>query len=125
MKLHNRFFNKCLVCIALSFLMVVLINAETKAQSLEFSRVLMVTASDTVPVGKVWKVVSLISNETSVVNGNTRIRIDGTNHTIADCDPNGRCFDFIKMPIWFPEGVALEPSSGVDGISVVEFSIVP
>lgn len=115
------------------------------AGSLQFSKVKLIgPAADTVPLGKVWKVESVLSssqlapglpsNNVALDKTNTlQIKVNGTIITISSWLENvyssyrghtafGRV---TELPIWFPAGSILEVSSNAAYISVVEFNIIP
>jgi hypothetical protein len=126
-------------------------NMNVKAQSLTFSQVLLVESSaQTVPPGKVWKVVSCMGDATTSVNytaGNVTfpprhyIVMNGSNiAVIANIEVSGTGMLYsggtyykwwtmmetcTTMPIWLPESTTLAAGSNVTAISVIEFSVVP
>lgn len=127
----------------------VLINAaSTFGQgNLQFNQVLLVSGSQAVPAGKVWKVESaLISNILTpsatqshmntngayiLVNGNS-IAVSGTYaswgtpsvtwNASGTMTTSGNLTTF---PLWLPAGTSLAASSNVTYVSVMEFNITP
>lgn len=123
------------------------LNPVVKAQTLEFSRAIMLTASDNVPTGKVWKVISVGSNSAQNLSipsscatnyNSTQISVGGiTTHVSARYGANGSgCYssysagasisttgDLTQLPFWIPEGTSLAPGAGAGFISVIEFTV--
>jgi len=116
------------------------------AQTLQFSQIKIVTTSETVPAGKVWKCTSVLASGTMTTTGNSsttsskQISINGSVVPISGrsyrfngpttTSTNARTSDqsfgqYTEMPIWLPAGSSLAPSTGANGISVVEFDVVP
>ena len=105
--------------------------------TLQFNQVKVVTTTQTVPTGKVWKVESafgnaLVSNcstnplHTITVNGNDVTVTQSTSLTF-----NNYCYGWqgvatcTQLPFWLPAGASLAASTNVTGISVIEFNVVP
>ncbi|MBM3171359.1 MAG: hypothetical protein FJZ75_07105 [Bacteroidetes bacterium] len=88
-----------------------------QAQTLQFSQVLLVSTTQTVPANKVWKVEGIIP--TSAID-NYYISINSSLSHIAR-------FDNVKgaLPIWLPAGTTLAAGANVFRVSVIEFTIVP
>ena len=88
-----------------------------QAQTLQFSQVLLVSTTQTVPANKVWKVEGIIP--TSAIDS-YYISINSSPSYIAR-------FDNVKgaLPIWLPAGTTLAASSNVFRVSVIEFTVVP
>ena len=111
---------RAFLLIALWFSLVS-INKTVQAQTLQFSQVLLVSTTQTVPANKVWKVESVMPiNQTSiyhqiVVNSNTII-VGTTNYS-------GSWFN--AFPMWLPAGTTLAAGSTVFRVSVIEFTVVP
>jgi hypothetical protein len=113
--------------------------------SLQFNRVKLVTAQETVPVGKVWKVESVIYNipqdgspfaiqSNANCNENQRrtyaIVVDGIPTKAGELSSaSGYTSDFFhmatKLPIWLPAGATLSGGLCNNKISVIEFNILP
>ena len=120
-------------------------------KQLEFNQVKLVTASETVPADKVWKVVSVaassdlsifstfLGNTNATQTSSTQIIINGdvtymqqflrwTGQNVgsnAQPRPYGsEAFQVTELPIWLPAGTTLEAGLNVNRISVIEFNIV-
>jgi hypothetical protein len=130
-----------------SFVLIVVVafTTNTMAQSLAFSQVKLVTAQETVPAGKVWKVESVIynipeaspsiqSSSGSCTSGNynmASITIDGIptkvgNGSMPTSYSNANYINtYTMLPVWLPEGKTLSGGSCLNKVSVIEFTIVP
>ncbi len=106
------------------------------AQSLQFSRVMLVTNLQTVPAGKVWKVESaMLTGNLGINTGTTSyqtqsaiIRVDGQNINLMHTFGNSYGVQFqelTRLPMWLPAGTTLEPSTNIGKISIIEFTVVP
>lgn len=120
-------------------------NGKLKAQtSMQFSQALLVSTSQTVPAGMIWKVESVISssqlapglpyNSNGGATKSVIILINGLNAYIKSWDEknyvNGGAYSAASgtvtdLPLWLPAGTTLEASSNALYISVLEFKIVP
>jgi hypothetical protein len=114
-----------------------------KAQhTLSFNQGLLVSTSQTVPAGKIWKVVSCLPSQNSqinqnnveglpevgtfaiLVNGNTVYLSNvgaayfGDNFYTEFTNVNANLF-----PMWIPAGTTLAASTGIQYLSVLEFII--
>lgn len=113
--------------------------AITKAQNseLKFNQIKMVSTSETVPSGKVWKVEAALAGnglhngsstievvKTITVNGNDVV-IAGRSYATQSSDGNQSYGNYTKFPFWLPAGATLAAGSGVFEISVMEFNVVP
>lgn len=93
-----------------------------QSQSLTYSRVLLVETLDTVPQGKVWKVVSYYSQQGAgptirfEINGNKQVLYSKDNFGGAGFERN------ITLPMWLPAGTTLKPSDYCNGLSIIEFT---
>ena len=110
----------------------------SQAQSLQFSQVLLVTSSQTVPANKVWKVESYTPSavyaihsgtpQTHAILVNNLSRIVGMtagfngNHSSSSVHD---AYSFKSFPMWLPAGTTLAVSTGVSQLSVIEFTVVP
>ena len=112
-----------------------------QAQTLQFSQVLLVSTTQTVPANKVWKVEgfmpsqSLIAPWGSTVNfsitvNNSQIFVAGEFHSHTTNGSGGvaqtgytASLDF--QPLWLPAGTTLAAGTNVFGVSVIEFNVVP
>jgi len=87
-----------------------------QSQTLQFSRVFLVTATpvQTVPANKVWKVENVMVNWSSS-NSSWAIYVNG----------NPIFVTHQAFPLWLPTGTTLYSASSVYAISVIEFTVVP
>jgi hypothetical protein len=113
--------------------------------NLQFNQVKLVSAVQTVPTGKVWKIESIIYNTQIVTatawpdsyNGTTtnveaaNILLNGVSITTrkssssaAYQNANSLVWE-TKLPIWLPAGTTLASSTGVYSLSIIEFNIIP
>jgi hypothetical protein len=135
--------------VLLIFFIVLIINLTQpcglKAQSsLQFNQAILVSTSQTVPVGMVWKVESVIASNQlapglayNVNAGATKsivILINGSNAYVKTWDEknyvNGGAYSAASgtvtdLPLWLPAGTTLEASTNTLYISVLEFKISP
>lgn len=116
-------------------------QAQTNNQ-LKLNQVKIVTAEETVPTGKVWKVVSVVyaisathkgmaSSTSSGCGGsyvrNYAITVNGvetkvgTGRVMYGDDP----YINSEFPIWLPAGSTLDGGPCLSQVSVLEFNIVP
>lgn len=106
------------------------------AQSLQFSRVVLVTNLQTVPAGKIWKVESAMVTATMGINTTTSayqshtaaLRVDGQTINIRHTFGNSsgvHSQNLSRLPMWLPSGTTLEPSTNIGKISIIEFTVVP
>lgn len=131
----------------LYFILFILINQLAFAQgNLQFNQVKLVTALETVPVGKVWKVESVIYNiaegSTTYQTGNygncntndynsAAIIVAGTPTKVGQgTSPLGYSsgsyvHSYTILPIWLPAGTTLSGGICLNKISVIEFNITP
>jgi len=136
---------KYIILTPLALLLSVMVCAQG---SLEFSQVKLVSSSETVPDGKVWKIVSVFSSNgqvggnltTSTNNSSTTkqiiinenaVHISGRAYrwlgnsigsSAAVLPVSESAFQSTELPIWLPAGTLLAPSTGCNGISVIEFT---
>lgn len=105
--------------------------------TLQFNQVKLVTTVQTVPAGKVWKVMSALGDKL-VSNCNTgdlhNITVNGSAVTVTKSTSltfNQYCYGWqgvatvAEMPFWLPEGATLAAGANVSSISVMEFNIIP
>ncbi len=131
----------------LLFLVVISFGQCLVAQgNLQFNQVKLVTATETVPAGKVWKIESVIYNIPSGSNtyqtGNygdcsasdynrSSIIVDGTPTKIGQgTTPLGYSsgsytHTYTILPLWLPAGATLSGGLCSNKISVIEFNIIP
>lgn len=123
------------------FILMVIVGFSllTQAQgNLQFNQVKLVTTVETVPAGKVWKIVNLTYvdipnalNTTNIINYTASILVNGGNRqmrTIRGKDKGSSSpteYWEQSFPLWLPEGTTLASSAGVFEISVIEFNIIP
>ncbi len=130
---------KQVLFVVLSILFLLPFGAEAKAQSLSFSQAKLVTQTETVQAGKVWKVVSVLSNASLnvssfgsyftntlaiSVNGqltNIKSRVVMIENDMAAADG----MDVTDLPLWLPAGTSLGLNQNATGISVIEFTVNP
>ena len=119
-------------------LLGVLMFSGIQAQDLQFSRVLKVSdASETVPEGKVWKVVSFLQQGLGLnTNGNSCTDPNRTSPFVIDgqiyysfqiaTGSGGIYFTPtpVTFPIWLPEGSTLNTVCPEHFLSVIEFSVL-
>ena len=117
------------------------------AGGLEFDQVLLISNSDTVPAGKVWKVESVIyniphqnagyatSSSSSYCSSgyyrNYAITIDGTPTKVGQgsmptsYSSAAYMHSYTMLPIWLPAGTTLDGGPCQNKISVIEFTLIP
>jgi len=105
--------------------------------NLQFNQVKMVFAQETVPVGKVWKIESVIYSASvgSVSSSLTQVdqfKIDGAAHVVRSARSgnggyNGASYFVWEQhyPIWLYGGQTLQAWVNVARINVIEFNIIP
>ena len=95
---------------------------KANSQTLQFSRVLLVSTTQTVPANKVWKVESVVPySQNSVwheVVVNSLISMVGQVGIVQ-----GAVFN--TFPMWLPAGTTLAAGQKVNYVSVIEFTVVP
>jgi len=118
--------------------------------NLQFNQVLLLTATGTVPSGKVWKVESVLSSSTLaayndnsssvntvslniLVNGIT-VTVERSSVGIASQTGSAGVMrahwgytsgGVTRLPFWLPAGSTLAPSTNAMGVSVIEFNVLP
>jgi hypothetical protein len=115
--------------------------------NLQFSRVLLVSSAQTVPVGTVWKVESAMINSAMsppascnthiasavasiLVNGNA-VHVHSTHWGMGtgcisyDRGPSIHSANLTTFPLWLPANTTLAASTSVTYVSVMEFNITP
>jgi len=117
-----------------------------KAQgNLQFNQVKLVTNLETVPVGKVWKVESVIYNIPNTSSGfqqtnggcnynqyeSTAIEIAGVPTKVgqgtqpAAYSNLAYTHSYTILPFWLPAGATLSGGTCLNKVSVIEFNIIP
>ncbi len=124
-----------------SLVFIAVLSLSTAAQgNLQFNQVLKVSDQvQTVPVGKVWKVVSywqgnlnVTSNTQTTCSNNSRhtpFILDGQIYYLFRNVSTGSSNFLIapsnELPLWLPAGTTLQTQCSKDFLSVIEFNIVP
>jgi hypothetical protein len=104
--------------------------------NLQFSQVKLVGTLETVPVGKVWKVESVMNNSTlqintgtsSAQNNATLIQLNGVDVLISTTWGSSYATSAVQstqLPIWLPQGTTVAAGTNVYRLSIIEFNIVP
>ena len=123
------------------FLLIFILSiSQVEAQNLSFSNPKLIESADTVPVGKTYKVESIVfSREIPMLaTGNNWpyhnvqddfILLNGINVAVRSCRMGGAHWASEvwgqKLPIWLPSGTIIAPSTGVRYINIIEFSSIP
>jgi len=129
------------------FLLVFLATSLSWSQgNLQFNQVKLVTAQEIVPVGKVWKVESVIYAIPDDQSGaqssqgascgvanfrSTSIEVDGVTTKVgngtntASYSNLSYTHSYTILPLWLPAGASLSGGPCLNKISVIEFTIVP
>ena len=100
------------------------LSFSAQSQSLTYSKVILLTALDTVPQGKVWKVVSY----QPVVSSNSHVYMDVNGvqiHLYAWHYQSGGAIVEREMPLpmWLPSGTVIENNSNLCySLSIIEFT---
>ena len=115
----------------LTILITLLLTAQLCAQNLEFNRVVLVSSTDTVPTGKVWKITNVFCSMPSNAGlTDIYIKINGTPVTIhskyvfqtsQSYTIEAEFFSAINGPFWLPENTILDVDDA-KFISVIEFN---
>ena len=120
-------------------LLVCFAFAGSSQGTLQFNQVKLVTSSETVPSGKVWKIVNVLPGAnfiTAMACGNSGnnnslvvdILIGGSTVTVMasrSCSSNNLFGSILTSPIWLPSGISLAVSTNASKISVIEFNVIP
>lgn len=125
--------SRILISIALLFSSIALSQEEN---GLTFSQVLLVELTEegvVVPEGKVWKVMSAISelpytsqivyfnvnnNQCQILRGSTIVNSDSSFGNAATSGFNS----LNVFPMWLPSGTNLSPGNMVSALSIIEFN---
>jgi len=122
--------------LSIAFLFVAL--AGWTQNNLQFSQAKIVSGTETVPNGKVWKLNSFLPTQVyhSAFGANPRIysvNINGIDRQVGHSgigDSNSQfssSMSFIELPLWLPAGTTINPvvSAGyIWGINIIEFNLV-
>ena len=131
-----------LIIVVLSLFSLVSIMAQG---NLQFNQVKLVSALETVPAGKVWKIESVIYNIPQTASGyqstnggcsyvyyeSTAIEIAGIPTKVgqgtqpAAYSNLAYTHSYTMLPVWIPAGTTLSGGTCLNKISVIEFNIVP
>jgi hypothetical protein len=109
---------------------------ETKAQTLLFSKALLVTSADTVPAGKIWKVESAPASTTLGINSSSTAAQGNANVILVNgialyikstwgSSYSSSAISATDLPIWLPEGTTLAAGTNTAMVSVLEFTVSP
>lgn len=105
--------------------------------NLQFNQVKLISASETVPTNKVWKIENVLYSPHNFATNNTQeikdqIILNGTNLIVRTFrysqSVNIGAYSLVweqTFPIWLPAGSTLASSTGVFGISVIEYNLIP
>jgi hypothetical protein len=133
---------------------VVIVACACAQGNLQFNQVKLVSTTETVPVGKVWKIENYLpssqlaidlnrqpnqaraggtKNFVVLVNGaqvflqTTLTREVGRNDGYWSQDGYATAADYriFDAPIWLPAGTSLAASTNVMSLSVIEFNVLP
>ena len=88
----------------------------------------LITTSTTVPIGKKWKLSSVLPSQNFIGRKEFIIKINGNSIYVGNSEDfynanawGAMTFDLMKGNIWLPEGTVIEPSTNLYGISVIEY----
>lgn len=131
----------------LTTILAVITVAAFAQGNLQFNQVKLVTAQETVPAGKVWKVESVIYNipddqssaQTSTFSGcgsisyfrSTSISVNGISTKIGQGTTTAAYSNlsythtYTPLPFWLPAGSTLSGGPCLNQVSVIEFNVVP
>ena len=105
-----------------------------QSQSLTYSKVILLTSLDTVPQGKVWKIVSYLPSSQWISAGtysssSVNVLINSVDSKISQYSMahvgNGGHGEkeTVPFPIWLPSGTTVEPSTNCGSLSLIEFTV--
>ncbi len=129
----------------LLFTFIILSNLACAQGNLQFNQVKLVTSTETVPVGKVWKIESVIYNIAPTASGyqggagscnstsyeSTAIEVAGIPTKVgqgtqpASYSNLQYTHSYTILPLWIPAGTTLSGGTCLNKISVIEFNIIP
>jgi hypothetical protein len=127
----------------IAFLIVMSASFVNAQSGLQFSQVILINSnSQTVPVGKAWKVESILSGNTYPVSSNcTSPSYNGNYGTALFIDNNiyysdvsnnaGTNYSSImfsgsrSFPLWLPAGTNLKTACSSSIATVIEFTVIP
>jgi len=109
----------------------------SQAQTLQFSQVLLVSTTQTVPANKVWKVEGFMPSQSlttqpfnvkdfSIVVDNSQVYVAGAHMGSSGSQYAwGYYANLDFQPLWLPAGTTLAAGTNVFRVSVIEFTVVP
>ena len=129
----------------LLFTFILLSNLACAQGNLQFNQVKLVTSIETVPLGKVWKIESVIYNIPLTASGyqggagncnstsyeSTAIEVAGIPTKVgqgtqpASYSNLQYTHSYTILPLWIPAGTTLSGGTCLNKISVIEFNIIP
>ena len=129
----------------LLFTFLILSTLASAQGNLQFNQVKLVTSTETVPVGKVWKIESVIYNIPLTASGyqggagscnstsyeSTAIEVAGIPTKVgqgtqpASYSNLQYTHSYTILPLWIPAGTTLSGVTCLNKISVIEFNIIP
>ena len=108
-----------------------LLATKLSAQNLAFNQVKLISVSDTVPAGKVWKITNVLPSS-NASNNVILIEVNGVNIAVKGRDymlqtnsnytPATAAWTTLNGAYWLPAGTALAKGSYCEYISVIEFN---
>jgi hypothetical protein len=124
---------------------IILSTLASAQGNLQFNQVKLVTSIETVPLGKVWKIESVIYNIAATASGyqasngscnstsyeSTSIEIAGVPTKVgqgtqaASYSNLQYTHSYTILPLWIPAGTTLSGGTCLNKISVIEFNIIP
>ena len=127
------------------FIFLVCLGMSYAQGNLQFNQVKLVSALETVPAGKVWKIESVIYNIPQTASGyqstnggcsyiyyeSTAIEIAGIPTKVgqgtqpAAYSNLAYTHSYTMLPVWIPAGTTLSGGTCLNKVSVIEFNIVP
>jgi len=135
-KLMKKTIIKLSIITLIFFILFNLSHNSLKAQTLQFSQVLILNNGTqyTVPTNKVWKIESAVYNSYYISYSSSSskaiVNINGTDvwlipFSFYDGNNYGRAPVSTAFPMWLPEGTTITPSSGTSKMFAIEFTVVP
>lgn len=100
---------------------------KANSQTLQFSRVLLVSTTQTVPANKVWKIESFFPSQNFNVGNNHStafITIDNVSCYIGQTRSDAG-MSYMPLPAWIPAGTTVAAGQNIISISVIEFTVLP
>ena len=127
------------------FTFLILSTLANAQGNLQFKQVKLVTSIETVPLGKVWKIESVIYNIAPTASGyqstsgacnstcyeSTGIEIAGIPTKVGQGTQPASYSNLVYthsytiLPLWIPAGTTLSGGTCLNKISVIEFNIIP